>query len=211
MKLIYLILFLFISTSNCCEQIFTVKNLNVTEYIRKEWYIQKQQVTPYLPKNENYCVKAKYTLSNKKVPFFNGEVLNVYNYANIDKVNGNNANKNNNTLCARIPNSNLQSKLLVGPCFLPNLLAGDYWIIAVGPNSNNYQWAIIIGGQPTESYRDGCTTKTNSINNSGLWIFTRDQNPSKTIINFLLRMINSKGISTLLLNDVVQLGCTYSS
>ena len=159
--------------------------------------------------NENYCVKAKYHFSEKKVPFFNGIVLDVYNYANIDKINGAKANKNNNSLCGRIPDSKINSKLLVAPCLLPNIFGGQYWIIDAGPKSNNYEWAIVIGGQPTETYKDGCTTKTNTTKNSGLWIFTREQIPKIKLINKILNIIKSKGISISLLNDVIQENCLY--
>ena len=105
--------------------------------------------------------------TNKKVPLFNGTVLAVYNYANKDKVNGENVNKNKQILCARVPNNKLKSKLLVAPCFLPNFLGGDYWVIAVGPTSDNYKWAIISGGNQQVQYKDGCTTKTDGVNGAG--------------------------------------------
>ena len=55
--------------SNECPQIQTVNDLNLTEYIRAPWYIQMQQVTPYLPKNSNYCVFARYNTTQRHVPF----------------------------------------------------------------------------------------------------------------------------------------------
>ena len=56
--------------SSMCPTVTTVDNFNVTEYIRDAWYIQKQQVTSYLPISEtNYCVSATYRLSNRSVPF----------------------------------------------------------------------------------------------------------------------------------------------
>ena len=46
----------------------TVDNFNLTEYVRDRWYIQRQQVTNYLPIETNYCVSARYSISNKNVP-----------------------------------------------------------------------------------------------------------------------------------------------
>jgi len=194
---------------NNCPKIQTVNNLNLTEYIREPWYIQMQQVTPYLPKNSNYCVFARYNKTLKHVPFFSGQVLSVYNYANLNGVNGYNLNSNNMTLCARIPNANESSKLLVAPCFLPNLFGGDYWIIDVGPETNNYEYAIVIGGQPNVRLSDGCTTSNSTMNNSGLWIFSRNSIVNSSFIEKMLYKLKSMNISTSLLNNVTQQNCTY--
>ena len=167
-----------------------------------------QQETPYLPKKSNYCVTAKYTLSNKSIPFYKGTVLNVYNNARLNNVSGEQLNYNNSTLCARVNGEN--SKLLVAPCFLPNLFAGDYWIIAVGPYSNNYQYAIVIGGQPNIQYPDGCSTSTKTINQSGLWILTRNQTVSNQFLEILkIYLIQYFAITPSLLNKVKQTNCTY--
>ena len=122
-------------------------------------------------------------------------------------VNGRNA--NNFTLCARVPNESEPSKLLVAPCFLPNLFAGEYWVIVAGPSSDNYQYAVVSGGQPRVQYHDGCTTRNDSMNNAGLWLFTREQNPSKNLVEFLMNKTKDKGYTLSLLNDVQQNGCLY--
>ena len=197
------------STQRICPKIKTVDNLNITEYIRKPWYILAQQETSYLPLNSNYCVYANYSRTNKTVPFFDGTVLSVYNYANLNEVNGENLNSNNTTLCARIKNNSELSKLSVAPCFLPNLFAGDYWIIYVGPNSSNYEYAIVIGGQPNVIYQDGCTTRTNTINNSGLWLLSRNPLANNTVIDSLKLKLKKMNISTKLLNSVNQSNCKY--
>ena len=196
-------------TSNQCQQIKTFDNLNITEYIRKPWYILAQQETSYLPLNSNYCVYANYSRTNKRVPFFNGNVLSVYNYANLNKVNGEILNSNNTTLCARIKNNSELSKLSVAPCFLPNLFAGDYWIIDVGPNSSHYEYAIVIGGQPNVKYSDGCTTKTDSINNSGLWLLSRIPLVNKEYLDSMKKTLINMNISIQLLNNVNQSNCKY--
>ena len=47
-----------------------------------------------------------------------------------------------NTLCARVPDKDKASELLVAPCFLPNFLAGPYWVLATGSDKD--------GGRPWE-------------------------------------------------------------
>lgn len=193
--------------SALCPNITTVKSLNLTEYTRKPWYIQMQQETPYLPINSNYCVRAEYSISNKKILFYNGTVLDVYNSARLDNVTGRQLNYKNTTLCGRVNGEN--SKLLVAPCFLPNIFAGDYWILLAGPTNDNYQYAIVSGGQPNTRYPSGCSTSTDKINNSGLWIFTRNQTVSDSVIQNLITYIVSLGITPELLNKVEQEHCLF--
>ena len=201
------ILLLYSVSTSTCPNISTVPNLNLTEYIRAPWYIQMQQETPYLPKSSNYCVTARYSKSNHTVPFYNGIVLDVYNNARLNNVSGMQLNNNNNTLCARV--NGISSKLLVAPCFLPNLFAGDYWIIHAGPNSSNYEYAIVSGGQPTNKYTNGCTTSTTTVNNSGLWILTRNITISLSLISKLKKYLVDSGFTVSLLNYVQQLNCSY--
>ena len=93
------LLILSLSLSYNCPNISTITNLNLTEYIRLPWYIQLQQETPYLPINSNYCVSARYSISNKTVPFYNGTVLNVFNQARLNNVSGTPLNYKNTSLC----------------------------------------------------------------------------------------------------------------
>tara|TARA_E500000178_G_C16826386_1_gene663984 strand:- start:285 stop:902 length:618 start_codon:yes stop_codon:yes gene_type:complete len=202
-----LISILFASYLGNCPDISTVQNFNLTEYLDKTWYIQYQQETAYLPKNTNYCVTARYNLIDKNILFYKGPVIEVSNHARKNSVNGEDLNKHNITLCARIPDINVKSKLLVAPCFLPNYFAGDYWVVAVGPDSSNYEWAIISGGKPTVQLSDGCTTKIDKVNDSGFWFFTKNKNPSKKIIDFMFKKANQIGFSTKRLNKVIQENC----
>ena len=201
------VLTLVTSLVNQCPNVTTVKDLNLTEYTRKPWYIQMQQETPYLPVNSNYCVRAEYSISNKKILFYNGTVLDVYNSARLDNVTGRQLNYKNTTLCGRVNGEN--SKLLVAPCFLPNIFAGDYWILAAGPTNYNYEYAIVSGGQPHTRYPSGCSTSTDKMNNSGLWIFTRNQTVSDRVIQSLITYIVSLGITPELLNNVEQEHCLF--
>ncbi len=101
-------------------------------------------VVVYINSRYLYClgVTAVYNIDpNSVVPFFSGTVVSVYNYENKLAVNGAPQGSLNGTnpLCARVPDASNPAKLLVAPCFLPNLFAGDYWVLAAGPASDNYR------------------------------------------------------------------------
>lgn len=208
-------LLLLISTINLsyqCPDISPMSGFNTTEYIKATWYIQQQQITGYQPRNTLFCVAQTLNLSRKIVPFFFGRVIDVYNYGNIGKVNGNQENKNNITLCAREIDKNHTSKLLNAPCFLPNILAGPYWVLAAGPHSYNYSWAIVSGGPPTSVYNDGnCSNKLNGTNGSGLWLFTRERLGLnvKSYVENMRNILLNFGYTTSQLLNVVQDGCAY--
>ena len=52
-----------------CPAVTTVgsANFNLTEYVRKSWYIQAQQVESYQPLDSLYCVTATYDLDGATV------------------------------------------------------------------------------------------------------------------------------------------------
>lgn len=188
----------------------TIPKVNLTEYIRKTWYVQQQQINGYQKENDLFCVAATYNQDNHShVPFFDGEVISVYNYANLNKVNGIHTN-NKTVLCARVENKTSPEKLTVAPCFIPNLLGGPYWIVDAGPTPSNYEWAIISGGQPTMRVDNNtCTNKLEGTHGSGLWIFSRDRIMNQTSLQYLHKVLENKGISTKYLLNVSQDGCEY--
>lgn len=201
-----------------CPTPTTQSNVNLDEWTRATWYIQKQQENEYQPKDKLFCVSATYRVEpDRKVPFFSGKVISVYNYANEGKVNGKPVNGRPGAtetpglvLCGRQPDSDDAAKLVVAPCFLPNALAGDYWILGAGPSPDNYEWAVVSGGKPTRKFADGCTTKKNGINGSGLWIFTREPTgpEAERGVAAALDVLREKGYATSQLIDVPQEGCT---
>ena len=171
-------------------------------------HIQEQQLTGYQPLESLYCVTATYNLDEGRyVPFFSGKVISVHNYANKDAVNGPNQNKNNMTLCGRAVNEEDSSKLAVAPCFLPNYFAGPYWVLGLG---EDYKWAVVIGGQPTEEYDDGCTTREDGVYNSGLWLFTRAQTATADDLKEMHALLKAQGVATSRLHPVKQAGCKYA-
>merc|ERR1712216_767810 len=64
-----------------CTAVTTVDDLNLTEFTRKTWYIQQQQVNGYQSADDLFCVAATYADEGRTVPLFSGTVLSVYNYA----------------------------------------------------------------------------------------------------------------------------------
>ena len=202
--------FLFI---NSCPLVEPMHGFNTTEYLRSTWYIQQQQVTGYQPRETLFCVAQTLNASVRTVPFYDGSVIDVYNYGRINGVNGTLENPNNFTLCARQLNSSNPAEIINAPCFLPNILAGPYWVIAAGPSSHNYSWAIVSGGPPTVRYADGnCSTKLTGTNGAGLWLFTREPYGDFAInsVKIMRNILREIGYTTSLLLNVTQLGCNYS-
>ncbi len=137
--------------------------------------------------------------------------VSVYNYANKDKPNGVPEGSVNGTiLCARVPDSNNPAKLLVAPCFLPNLFAGPYWVLMAGPSSDNYEWAIVSGGQPTVQYPDGCTTSESGTNNAGLWLFSRTPVANPIDLQKMKSVLKDLGFTLSRLHEVPQQSCHYA-
>jgi apolipoprotein D and lipocalin family protein len=196
-----------------CPSVKTVGShaFNLTEWVRKTWFIQEQQVVDYQPLSSFYCVAATYNLEGKTVPFFRGTVATVYNYANHGEVNGPLVNAKNMTLCARAVNNEDASRLAVAPCFLPNILAGPYWVLAIGEDAEagEYEWAVVIGGEPSVQWDDGCTTKEDGTNGAGLWLFTRNPVATKAQLGAMHAALKAQGIATSRLHPVEHHGCNY--
>merc|ERR1712039_601848 len=152
----------------------------------------------YQPEESLYCVTATYERgTDAGVPLFDGEVIEVYNQANQGAVNGPLQNDDEQTLCARLQDESEPGKLSVAPCFLPNLFSGAYWIIAIGRNgSGQYDWAVVIGGEPTEKFHDGCTTTTTGINGAGLWLFSRTPVASEEVVANMKAALAAQGVAT---------------
>lgn len=83
------------------------------------------------------------------------------------------------------------------------------WLQAAGPQSDNYEWAILSAGPPTESYPDGCTTKLTGVNGAGLWLFSRSRVAPESQIVDMRNMLKNMGYTLSQLNNVTQAGCTY--
>jgi hypothetical protein len=209
-----------------CPTLQVKSGFNLTEWIRASWYMHRQQVNGYQPADQLYCVVATYNESfrgtPKKVPLFSGKVITVYNNCNKGKTNGpvsHNATDPNfkggfgDPLCARDKYPAEPAKIVVAPCPLPNFLAGNYWVVEAGPAPDNYEYGIIIAGQPTVQNSDGCTTPSTcsgpSQTGCGLWVVTRSPAVHPEQASMLEDLLHKKGISTQDLITVDHTGCKY--
>jgi len=203
---IFILALCIVSTYADCKTVTAQKNFNVDEYARATWYIHQQMAVKYLPVDQNYCVYAEYKKTTDTG-------LHVHNYANEGGVNGkvedsDQAVKLLGGICAEITDANQPAKLSVGPCRLPTFTYGPYWIIAAGPTHDNYEYALVSGGQPTNETPNGCSTGT-GINGSGLWIFSRSQERNETLVNLMRGVAKEQGFDISVLNNVKQAGCLY--
>lgn len=202
-----------------CPVVKPVSPFDLDRYIEHTWYVQKQQENGYQKKEDLYCVTATY---NRKDG--NSGLLKVENRANRGGVNGELRGESSgfgsyfSSLCAQPQSCDSNGscgKLRVQPCFLFQWgiaqTAGPYWVLAV--DSENYEWAVISGGQPTETVGQGpsteCTTKTEGINNSGLWLFTRQPIPDAQVVARMEAKLQQMGVATERLLAVAQEGCSY--
>ncbi|MEW5316212.1 MAG: hypothetical protein WDW38_007594 [Sanguina aurantia] len=209
-----------------------VQPFSIASYISAPWYVQKQLPLSFQPVSELFCVRATYTLMDPKNA---SSGLNIYNYANKDKVNGpavgsSGSGGSSLKLVAVLDPSGPDSKLLVGPAFLQKLMPfsyknsyGPYWVIATGQTGNStskgqhYDYAIISGGAPMYKTQGGCSTLNPSghglgmdkNSGGGLWFFTRKQvDPNATAI--MLQKAKDLGLDTSGLLNVPQAGCKYT-
>jgi len=177
----------------------TVQNFDIEAFVKTRWYIQQQMPVSYLPKSENRCVYAEYTVEKKKT--FWGYDVAVHNYAE-DVAAPHKAHDSKSLICAKIVDAKA-GKLAVAPCFLPSVTAGDYWVLDFNDKEG---WALISGGPPTVATAGGCQTGK-GINGSGLWIFTRQQKTDDAVVQKVRTIAQGKGFDLSVLNDVDQTSC----
>jgi len=188
-----------------CKTVVTQSNFSTSAYLGK-WYIQQQMEVSYLPASRNYCVSADYSTHEKNLF---GWDLAVHNRD--QDVNGVVHDSTKDTkgfgLCAKVVDSS-DGKLEVAPCFLPPLLSGAYWIVR---HDVQQGWALVVGGQPSIPTHDGLCKTGDGINNSGLWILTRQPNPDTAVIRTARALAEENGIDPGVLNQVNQTNCTYTN
>lgn len=182
-----------------CKTVDTVSGFDLETYASRPWYIHQQAEIEYAPLEQNFCVKAEYTIRNSHT--FWGYSVDVLNYA--QDVNGA---EFGGPLCAFQEKENL-SKLNVAPCFLPKIFSGPYWVVAYDEDQG---YALISGGQPTIPSGDGCKTG-DGVNGSGLWIFSRSPTRDESLISTVRAIAQDKGFDLSVLNDVQQEECVYPS
>ena len=186
--------------------------MNLTEYTRKTWYIQRQQINSYQPENDLYCVTATYELNERKS--WGREAITVKNVASRGRIN--NPINGGPALCATRKRPRKEpAKLQIGPCFLPRSLAGPYWIAVL---DKDYRYAIITGGQSNQEGACGdpklCTTKLPGKlptlgNFQGLWFLTRVPVADDALLEEMEIAAAAAGLCTAQMKNVTQAGCDY--
>jgi len=188
------------SSDICPPQGLTVQDpFSLEDYISQEWWVQEQMVTQYLPLEQNFCVRARY--SEDPDSFFAkiwGWDIQVENFS--QREDGTEVNSGD-TLCADQVDG---AKLRVAPCFLPKWSAGPYWVLEFNDDEG---WALISGGAPeVEGANEQCKTGTGT-NDSGLWIFTRAQQRDDALVDRLIQKLDDMRFDTTVLNPVDNTKC----
>jgi len=195
--------------SDSCRPVTTVGNFSLAEYASAPWYVQEQAENTYTPRDRDRCVTAQYGIKDDSLPWwkrsFWGYSVDVYNYA--EDAGGSSF---GGSLCADY-DRDTPSMLKVAPCFLPKLFAGPYWVVAYQEGDDGY--ALVSGGQPEEVVAgesdcgpegtEACCKTGDGINNSGLWILTRQANPSEALVGQVREIAKQKGFATSVLFEVM--------
>ena len=183
--------------TNFTTQFERSQNFNLSAFISARWFVQQQMECSLEPANLFQCQYAEYTRLAKKT--FWGFQLQGHDH--IDNIPPNGTSLDLHP-CVSVVNE-AQGKLSVGQCFLPQALAGPYWVYAYDETQG---YAAVGGGLPTESFPGGCRTGTGHVN-SGLWIFTRAQARSESIVQMVRGVLADLGFDVDVLRDVQQTGC----
>ena len=72
-----------------------------------------------------------------------------------------------------------------------------------------YSWALVSGGLPKETSENGYCATGDGINNSGLWIFTREKVANASKVQQIRNVAKGLGYDTSVLLPVEQEGCNY--
>lgn len=187
------------AASSGCPPVQTQPNFDLERYISKPWYIQQQMPTQYLQEEKNFCVEAKYTLLPAK-SFWGYEIQ----VRNIARTADGTLSDSGTLLLAYSADPIDPAKLGVAPYFVPKSGAGEYWVLAYDEEEG---YAVISGGQPTHKTEGGCTTG-DGINDSGFWLFTRQQERDEAIVQKMRGIAKAKGFDLSVLKDVDQTNCT---
>merc|ERR1712039_673564 len=169
----------------------SVASFDLAQYASRPWFIQQQAATLYLPKAQNYCVSARYTVLQKKTLLgYDIKVRNVA-YEKDGKIHD-----SGDLIYAKIIDAK-SGKLEVAPSFLPTGLAGDYWVIVYDESAG---YALVSGGAPKIDGQGGLCRTGTGVNQAGLWIFTRQQARNEALVQKVRGIAAGKGFDTSVLN-----------
>lgn len=188
----------------------------------------------YQPVNQLYCVRAIYK-ARDPANFKKGII--VYNTANEGSVTGPvvgsipGASNNDFGGIVAYPEpypknaTTAASKLRVLPAFFEGLynlkpilpgISGPYWVVASSADVNAPDaWSVISGGPPTTPSNGACRTGRDGpqtfldVNGSGLWIFTRQAQPTQATVDAARAAAKGLGFDLTPLVAVTQAGCSY--
>lgn len=198
-----------------CLPVTPVEDFNVTQYAAAPWYVQQQAVNAYTPLDRNRCVTAQYAIRDDAHAHWWerswwGYTIDVLNYAETSNT-STGTSSSGASLCADSDKAT-PSQLTVAPCFLPQWLGGPYWVVAYREGDTD-GYALVSGGQPrnvveNETHcglqgKDPCCKTGDGINRSGLWILTRQRNPTDdSLVKEVRGIANQMGFSTAVLFNV---------
>lgn len=205
-----------------CLPVTTVENFDVEQYASAPWYVQQQAENAYIPLDQNRCVTAQYSLRHDdELNWWErswwGYTVDVFNYAETSASSDSSSSSSSfdstgGSLCADY-DEDTQSQLRVAPCFLPQVFAGPYWVVAYNETGGDGGYALVSGGPPTiiaegesdcgASGTEHCCKTGEGINRSGLWLLTRQKNPSEALVEKIRGIARQKGFSTSVLFDVI--------
>jgi len=181
----------------------TVENFDLDAFVSRRWWIHQQQAVTYLPVEQNRCVYAEYTKFTRPTLF--GYDIRVDNHAE-EVVPPHTVHDTGSGICAKIVDG-AAGKLAVAPCFLPIAAAGPYWVIDVNEEEG---YALISGGLPTVPASGGCQMDSGTVNDSGLWIFTREAARDEALVQKVRGIAAQKGFDLSILNDIDNSDCSDS-
>jgi apolipoprotein D and lipocalin family protein len=186
-----------LSTAFDCQKVSYVDSISITALAAHTWYIQEQMVVFYQKPQDLFCARDTYFVdkeghidfqTNWNLGSTSGEFKVAKLVGQVDDVN------------------DVQSHWHVGMKLLPKFLWGSYWIVKTFPegSADDYEWAIISGGQPNIPTSDGkCKLK------SGLWLFTKTAFPGQNVVDQMRKALDDLGYDTSVLVKVQHEGCTY--
>ena len=188
-----------------CPEVAVPKDFDLDQYISLPWHVQEQAVVAYQPEENFFCVRARY----RKVGGWFGRTFWGYSVLVDNEAQDKDGKQSGGGgLCAYQTNKKEEpGKLAVAPCFLPRIFVGPYWVIAF--EEGEFGYALVSGGQPTIKTENGCRTG-DGINNSGLWIFTRQEQRNDTVVDAVRQIAVAQGFDVSVLLNVSQAGCVYN-
>jgi len=192
---------------------------DLDEYIAKTWYVQRQQPNVYQDEDDLFCVTATYERT-----LFGGAVK-VNNYQNEGGVNSGASEGAEGFYRIFGQFAGLYARQVEGGEIrvAPGALGiqvpiadGPYWVVAV---ADDYNWAIIVGGQPDQIRENNetstvtCTTQEEGDNildfTGGLWFFSRERFASNETLATMEATLADLGIYGGDMIDVVHEECEY--